>query len=136
MRTLIVEDEVSSCIILQKFLSPFGKCLIAVNGDVGIRLFREGHEKKEPFELICLDIMMPGKDGFTVLKEIRQWEEQHALADSEKVKVIITTALTDIANKTKSLKEKCDGYLVKPVEKKDLIQLIQSFGLVKSKLYS
>ena len=46
------------------------------------------------------------------------------------VKIIMTTALSDIDNKIKAVNEFCDGYLVKPIDRSKLLDLIRSFGLI------
>ncbi len=131
MRTLIIEDEVSCCMILQQFLSPYGECVIAVNGKEGFKTFKAAYENSEPFDLICLDIMMPEMDGQEVLKLIRKWEKEIQVSENQKVKIIMTTALTDEENKSISMKEKCDVYIEKPIIKSRLIDEICSIGLIE-----
>ncbi len=130
MKTLVVEDDVSCSVLLQKILSPYGECLVAVDGREGLKLFFGAHEKKEPFELICLDIMMPVMDGQEVLKEIRKWEETKGILGLDGVKVIMTTALGDSKNIIQSFREQCEAYIVKPIDKNKLLNEIKLLGLL------
>ncbi len=67
MRTLIVEDDFTSRLLLQSFLSRYGDCHIAVNGLEAVAAFRAAKEKGENYNLICMDIMMPEMDGQTAV---------------------------------------------------------------------
>ena len=75
MRTLIVEDDFTSRLLLQTFLSRYGECHIAVNGKEAVAAFRAARESGQWYDLICMDIMMPEMDGQTAVKEIRALEE-------------------------------------------------------------
>ena len=59
----------------QSFLARYGDCHIAVNGKEAVEAFRIGFECGEPYDLVCMDIMMPEMDGQTAVKEIRALEE-------------------------------------------------------------
>jgi two-component system chemotaxis response regulator CheY len=63
MRTLIVEDDFTSRLLLQSFLSVYGECHIAVNGREAVAAFRAAQERPQAYDLICMDIMMPEMDG-------------------------------------------------------------------------
>ncbi len=130
MKILIAEDNIVSSEYFKKVLSAFGKCDIASDGDEAIHFFTTALEQKDPYDLICLDIMMPEKDGQAVLKEIRQTEEKAGFKTSEEAKVIMLTGVEDIKAVFKSYKEGATAYLVKPVKKDQLIEEIRSFGLI------
>ena len=68
MRTLVVEDDFTSRILLQTFLSQFGECHIAVNGREAVTAFRADRAKGETYDLICMDIMMPEMDSQAAVK--------------------------------------------------------------------
>lgn len=70
-------------------------------------------------------------DGHTALKEIRTFEESIGTLLGDGAKVIMTTALYDMNNKLTAIKGFCDAYLVKPVDRSKLLDLIHSFGLIK-----
>jgi two-component system, chemotaxis family, chemotaxis protein CheY len=130
MRTLIVEDEPTSRFILREFLEPFGSVCLAEKGTEAIGAFVVATQKKEPFDLICLDIMLPGMDGQEVLRMIRTIEENAGIFRGDGVKVIMTSILDDKENIFTSFREFCDGYLVKPFNKSKLMEHLSTFKLI------
>jgi len=84
----------------------------------------------QPYDLICLDIMMPELDGHEVLRKIRRTEEENGVNSSNGVKIIMTTALDDPTNVVTAFKSLCDAYLVKPVHKSKLLDYLRSFELI------
>lgn len=132
MKALIVEDDFISRLILQKILSPYGVCDIAVNGKEAITAFTYALENGDPYDLICLDIMMPEMDGRDALKVIRDKESQINLPPNKEVKIIMTTALDDAHEVIDAFyKGGCTSYLVKPIEKRKLTGLLKDYGLIK-----
>jgi two-component system chemotaxis response regulator CheY len=127
MRTLIVEDDFTSRLVLQSFLSEYGECHIAVNGREAVAAFRAAQERGQAYDLICMDVMMPEMDGQTALREIRALEEAAGTLSTKRVKIIMTTALNDTKNVVESLKGSCDAYLIKPIHKKELFGHIRDF---------
>ncbi len=78
MRSLVVDDELISRMLLQKLLAPLGECHIAVNGKEAIEAFLLADETRQPYDLICLDIMMPGIDGQKFFSKFAQWKPTKA----------------------------------------------------------
>jgi two-component system, chemotaxis family, chemotaxis protein CheY len=130
MKTLIVEDDFTSRLLLQKILSPYGESHIAVNGKEAIEAFMVAWAEGRLYDLICLDIMMPEMDGQEVLKRIRNMEDLEGVLPGRGVKVIMTTALKDKENVFTAFNEQCDAYLIKPVDKANLLGKIREFGLI------
>jgi len=129
MKTLIVDDDIFNCKLLQSILKDYGDCAIAMSGISAIQLFEETL-KKEPYDLICLDIMMPEKDGFETLREMRALEQNQTPPTSKKSRIIMITALEEQESKAKAFYENCDGYLVKPVERKLLEEMLNKMKLI------
>jgi two-component system chemotaxis response regulator CheY len=75
MRTLIAEDDFTSRLLLQTFLSRYGECHVAINGKEAVAAFRESQKNGTKYNLICMDIMMAEMDGQTAVREIRALEE-------------------------------------------------------------
>jgi two-component system chemotaxis response regulator CheY len=130
MRILIVEDDMTSRLLLRKMLEPFGACDVAVNGKEAVEAFRRAQQSAEPYALVCLDIMMPEMDGQEALKLIRAQEEALALPPSRAAKIVMTTALHDLDNVTNAYRELCDGYLVKPISREKLVGLLKELDLL------
>jgi len=130
MKTLIVEDDFTSRLILQDLLSPYGPTHIAVNGTEATEAVRLAAEGAEPYNLVCLDILMPGKDGHEVLKEIRDMEDSRGVLSTQGVKIVMTTSLSDMKNVLSAFKGLCDGYVTKPVDKAKLMGELRKLALV------
>lgn len=129
MKTLIVEDDFTNRLLLQRFLSRYGECHIAVNGKEAVEAFRESEESGQPYHLICMDIMMPVMNGQDALRQIRAIEDQKT-APNFGVKVIMTTALKDLKSVREAYHNLCDAYMVKPLDLGQLLGHLQTFRLV------
>jgi len=129
MKILIAEDDFISRKILNKILSPLGEVDIAANGNEALNAVRMAIEANEPYDLICLDIMMPEIDGIMALKKIRQLEAQKGLDPETKSKIFMTTAISDKTYVLAAAKANCDGFLVKPITKDRLFDEIRKHGL-------
>ena len=132
MKTLIAEDDFTSRLLLQELLKGFGPCHIAANGTEAVKATWAALEAGEPYDLICLDIMMPEMDGRAALAEIRQQEESLQIPSSKGSKIVMTTALDDCKNVFAAFYQLCDGYLFKPIEKAKFLQELHTLGLIRS----
>jgi len=130
MKTLIVEDDFTSRRILQEFIQSYGPFHIAVNGKEAVEAVRAALEWDEPYDLICLDIMMPEMDGQQALSEILLMQKARGIAGPDRVKIIMTTALADNANVMKALEQQCDCFLVKPIRKAKLMEALRKLALI------
>lgn len=131
MRILIVEDDFTSRFLLQRMLEEYGRCEVAVNGAEALQAYDAALGEGEPYDLICLDVMMPEMDGHQVLKEIRDRESERGIRPSDEVKVVMTTALNSPREVFEAFYQGgCTAYLVKPIEKKKLVQQLRALRLV------
>lgn len=128
MRILIAEDDFIGRKLLQKFLIQYGQCNIAVNGQEAINAFLEAHKEGNPYRLICLDIMMPIRDGLEVLKTIRDVEKNKGIPKAEQAKVIITTALNDRRTVMQSEETGCEAFACKPLDLVKLRDVMATLG--------
>jgi two-component system chemotaxis response regulator CheY len=125
-KILIVEDEFVSRYLLEEFLSPYGTSHSAVDGYEAVLAFKTALIEKRPYNLVCLDIMMPGLDGREVAKEIRRLEKEINVESA--CKVVMTTAVTDEKVKEDMLASGlCDAYMNKPLQLDKLTELIDTF---------
>ena len=134
MKSLIAEDDLTSRLLLQKLLVPFGHCDVVTNGKECVQAFKKAKAANRPYQLVCLDIMMPEMDGQTALMLIRAFEESAGIPIGKGVKVIMTTALSDMHNVTKAFREMCDGYLTKPIRKDKLLSHLVELGLITAQV--
>jgi two-component system, chemotaxis family, chemotaxis protein CheY len=129
MKILVVEDDFASRILLQKFLTPYGEVHVAINGVEAVAAYRTAENEGDPYKLICLDIMMPEMGGQEVLTTIRRIERDRGYNPGEGAKVIMTTALKDSQNVMTAFREQCDAYLVKPIDRRKLVEHLGELGL-------
>lgn len=130
MRFLIVDDDFDSRRLMQKILYPYGYCDVAVDGEEAVEAFQRAMQRGEPYDLVCLDIIMPNMDGQQALREIREIETEMKVEDDKRVKAVMISALDD----TKELHDafflgEATSYLVKPIRKKTLLNEIQNLGI-------
>jgi len=130
MRTLIVEDDFTSRLLLQSLLGRYGECHIAVNGREAVDTFRRAWESGQPYDLICMDIMMPEMDGQSAVREIRACEKGQGTLSATGVKIIMTTALDDVKNVVESFKLLCDAYVFKPIDTGNLLDHLRFLRLI------
>ncbi len=120
MKILVVEDDFVSRVLIQKLLTRWGEVHIAVSGGEALRAFSSAFEAGEPYQLVCLDLMMPVMDGREVLVQIRAFEKSRGIHFPNGVKVIVTTALNDAGAVLFTFREGCEAYLVKPISREGL----------------
>lgn len=132
MRILIAEDDLPSRRFLSKFLSQYGECDIVVDGLEAVDTYLLAMQEKTPYELICLDIMMPKVDGVKVLKAIRELERQHFVLPEKRAKIVMTTALAETELVRSAFEHGCDAYASKPIDTTRFIEVMQKLGLVSN----
>ncbi len=130
MKTLIVEDEITSRVLLRELLKRFGPPHMAMNGKEAVDAVSAALQAKEPYDLICLDIMMPEMDGQAALKRIRQLEDEAGMEAHKRAKVIMTSALSDKGNVLEAIRSQCDYFLVKPIDGRALLEELRRLGLI------
>lgn len=90
MRILIVEDDLASRKIMLKILSKYGECDVTVDGLEAVDAFMLAQKENKPYDLVCLDIMMPKLDGVKVLKSDKKLRRSKNIQEGKQVKVIMT----------------------------------------------
>ena len=130
MKILIAEDDITSRLLLQEFLKGYGPCHVAVNGKEAVAAVRAALDADQPYELICLDIMMPEMDGQEALRVIRRMEAANGIVGSYRAKIVMTSALADQENVIEAIRAKCDCYLAKPVRKAKLLEELRKLTLI------
>lgn len=134
MRILIAEDDLVSRKFLYKLLSEYGECDITVDGMEALDAFLIALKDGKPYDLICLDIMMPKVDGVKALKTIRELEKQKNIPEDKRTKVIMTTALAESQMVHKAFEIGCEAYAAKPIDTEKLIQVIKKLGLISQEV--
>nr|HML48111.1 response regulator [Clostridia bacterium] len=112
-RILLVDDDPNILQLLQLYLDKEGFSVeTAMRGDKALEMFRTN-----PPNLILLDIMLPGMDGWQVCREIRK---------TSNIPVIMVTAKDETFDKVLGLELGADDYIAKPFEPKELVARIKA----------
>ena len=122
MKTLIVEDDAVSRMMLQEILEEYSEVVCVSNGAEALKVFLT-----DTFDLVCLDLNMPQLDGHEVLAYIRGYE---SLKGSH-TRVLITSMMKNPANVFRAFHGDADGYLAKPFESEQLINYLKDFKLIE-----
>ena len=122
-RILIVDDVRTNVDVLVEALRSDYKLSVALNGESALRSI-----EKTPPDLVLLDIMMPGLDGYEVCRRLR------ASAATREIPVMFLSALEEVKNKAEGFEVGGNDYLVKPFEVLEVKARVRS--LLKAKAYS
>lgn len=110
MKILIVDDEIVSRMKLQKVLETIGECTTVETGEAALKVAFSGN----PPDLILLDIMMPGMDGFEVCAQLK------AASQTKDIPVIFLSADTDVEDKTRGIELGAVDYITKPFHSEEV----------------
>jgi two-component system, chemotaxis family, chemotaxis protein CheY len=130
MRILIADDDKVSREYLRRILSKYGLCEFSTNGIEAVDAFILAHDNKNPFDFIFLDIMMPMYDGVKALSTIRKIEKKRNIGLSNRVKVVITSALNDKELIAKLEVEGFEAYLTKPIDPESILEIVKEFKAI------
>jgi len=131
MKSLIAEDDLTSRIFLREVLKKFGPVETAADGKQAVNAFSIALQAGEPFDLVCLDVMMPEMDGYDVLREIRRLEEAQGILFSRGSTILMTTALDQTLDIMRAFYGVCDGYMPKPISKGKVIEQLRALELIE-----
>lgn len=129
MKILIVDDDELCRVMLSDMLDDLGECNLAANGSEAIEAFVRAHSEDAPYELICLDIIMPEIDGLQVLKRIRAIEAENNVFFPDSVRVIMVSSMSDMEHIMASFDSRCEAYMIKPFDRNQLIDHLSLLGL-------
>lgn len=129
MNILIAEDEEISRMLLKRILQPYGAVDTTPNGQEAYDTFVNKHGENQPYDLVCLDIMMPVRDGLSTLTAIRTFEKEKGIPLRHRVKVVMTTALGDKDHVLAAIHGRCDAYFLKPYNRTEILAKLRQLGL-------
>ena len=130
MKILIVDDELVSRKKMERILQGGGEIHSAEGGVEALGLFKGALDAEAPFQLILLDISMPDMDGTEVLLEVREYEEARAIAEQDRVKVLMVTSQSDKNSVVTCIQAGCQGYIVKPFDREMVRAKVAQIGVV------
>jgi two-component system OmpR family response regulator len=113
IRLLIVDDDPQIRAMLTEYLATFGMEAEGVEGGTAMRAAMA----KQEYDLVILDLSLPGENGLTLCREIR---------DSSNLPVIMLTARAELADRVVGLEVGADDYVTKPFEMRELVARIHT----------
>ncbi len=115
-RVLVVDDDVDMATFLGRLLTQEGmRVETALNGETGLASIAES-----PPDLVLLDVMMPGADGFEICRRLKS-DELTAL-----IPVVLVTSLEDSESRVRGIEAGADDFLSKPVKREELIARVKT----------
>ena len=130
-KILIVDDDRLCRVLLDEMLTGYGVRHQVECGRDAVRIVAQALQDGVPYDLVCLDIMMPGMDGHSVLEEIRRLDAEDGREGTDATKVVMTTALRDSQHCVQAFREGCEAYLTKPVEEEALAKTLGKLGIAQ-----
>ena len=130
MNILLAEDDFATRKFMVNFLSKYGECDVTVDGMEAVDAFMMALEDDEPYDLVCLDVMMPVMDGYQSLAGIRNLEKERKIPEDKAAKVIMTTQLNDEKNVKMAFDLGCTIYSGKPIDKDRFEQALKKLELI------
>ena len=130
MKILLAEDDFATRKAMVSFLSKYGECGVTVDGMEAVDAVLMALDEDAPYDLICLDIMMPVMDGYQALIAIRKMEKQHNIPEERAAKVIMTTALNEEQNVKMAFELGCTIYSGKPIDQARFEQALKKLNLI------
>jgi DNA-binding response OmpR family regulator len=113
IRVLLIDDDEALGGLLTEYLGQFGFAVkAAAHPEDGLRMLAA-----EPPEIVVLDVMLPGLDGFAVCRKVRE---------SSRVPIVMLTARGDVMDRIVGLELGADDYLPKPFEPRELVARLQA----------
>jgi phosphoserine phosphatase RsbU/P len=122
-RVLLVDDAKANLDILVEGLKSDHKLSLALNGEIALKI-----AARMPPDLVLLDIVMPGLDGYEVCRRLRKMPE------TAEVPIMFLSSLEEVQNKTRGFEVGANDYLTKPFEMLEVKARVRS--LLKAKAYS
>jgi DNA-binding response OmpR family regulator len=116
IKVLLVEDEYNSRKLIVDYLSAYGFEVEAV--DDGLSAIERINEHR--YDIMILDLRLPGQNGFVVAEQIRRTK------NGAELPIVVTSAFTDQANKLKAYQAGANFFLSKPIDLRELKMIVQN----------
>ena len=121
LRVLLAEDSEDNALLVRAFLKETAHRLEWVeDGDAAVERFKAGD-----IDLVLMDIQMPGMDGYTATRRIREWERAQGRPPTP---ILALTAHALKEDERKSMEAGCDGHVTKPLRKTTLLEILGDYG--------
>ncbi len=131
LKVLIVDDVPQNCRVLKALMARYGECDIAQNGREAVNAFQNAWKQGTPYQLVCMDIMLPDIDGLKVVEVFRKMEEAMKVEEGQQAKIVIISSLDESQQRLKAFNLGCVGYITKPIMSKDLSECLKQAKLIE-----
>lgn len=132
LRCLIVDDDELGRELMAQYLEGIAECEMAENGLKAVEMFRNAFEGGNPYDLMLLDIVMPGMDGHVAAKEIRAIERDWGVSINEGVNIIVLSSLNTPGDVIHAyISARSAAHLVKPIRPDKLLATLNKMGICK-----
>jgi CheY-like chemotaxis protein len=125
MRILIVDDEPNNRKLLERIVSANYECISVACGEEALTAFKDAWDEWRPFTFILMDVMMPGLSGDETLLRIRNMEQLKRVQACHRAKIFMVTATSAASVVERCRDNKCDGYILKPFDRLNLMAKIR-----------
>ncbi|MBF0177226.1 MAG: response regulator [Magnetococcales bacterium] len=133
MKILIVDDELNNRLLLKKLLTGVGQCDMVSSGQDALVLFEHALGENTPYDLICMDIMMPGIDGLECIRRMRELEKETEVPPSSESIILMVSALDSPQTVVEAFRKGgCTDYLTKPISRDKLFSKLLEYDLISS----
>ncbi|MBA4358113.1 MAG: response regulator [Humidesulfovibrio sp.] len=131
LRILIVEDEPVNREVLLLSLRDIGECQAVVTGEEAVLAHAGALSEARPFDVVFLDILLPGMNGLQALEQLRAQEDERQTPQDRRVPVIITTGLDDDHMASRAfIQGQAVSYMTKPFRPGQISEELQKLGLI------
>lgn len=130
MHILIVDDDFTSRKLLTRGVSELGSVDQACDGREGWDAYQAALDEGRPYDLILLDIMMPGMGGGELLRKIRAHEVSLGIVGLRRCAIAMATMLSDKESVLSSFRDEADGYILKPYSPGSVLRDLRRENLI------
>lgn len=122
MRSLVIDDEPTARMQLRFLLESRGPVDEAPDAIAGLQRIRDAVADNDPYDLVCIDLSMPGPSGIDAIKMVQEVDKK--LRQGKHTNVVVVTASDDQKDIRAALHQHVDGYLLKPVTPGQIVDTI------------
>jgi two-component system chemotaxis response regulator CheY len=130
LRFLVAEDEAGTRHLLKTFLSRYGRCDVALDGEEAVEKFCTALKRNRGYHLICMDVQMPKMSGREAVQRVRVAEASRGISPLARTKIIMTTAINEMDEVIRCFQEFSDHYMVKPIGLANLLRQLKTYRLI------
>jgi two-component system chemotaxis response regulator CheY len=123
MKSLVVDDDRTSCLVLEEVLSGFGPVDSCADGAEAVRVATDALVGGDPYDLICMDLLMPKMNGLEAIQSIRREEER--IGSPHQSRIVAITGSEDSGTIREALLQYSDAYIVKPVDTRAFLNIVR-----------